>query len=250
MQSIKLGRADLHMHTTLSDGIATVQAVLEHIARRGELDVIAITDHDRLDASLWAYERRHRYPFDIVPGVEVSSAGGHVLALWVTKPIPANLSLKETTAAIHEQGGLAALAHPFHIQMGFVARNAPQYLLKPQLLLEWGLDAVEVHNAGMLTPGCNLVARSMAKRIGITQLGNSDAHTLGAIGAGWTRFPGHTADQLRAAIEDKQTLAYGRYWGAKEYLTFTRDLIERRGRRCAGDDLPEFEAVEVALTER
>jgi predicted metal-dependent phosphoesterase TrpH len=244
MQSIKLGRADLHMHTTVSDGLATVKEVLQHVAKRGVLDVIAITDHDRIEASLWAYENRHRYPFDIVPGVEVSSAGGHVLALWVTKPIPMNMSLKETIAAIHEQGGLAVLAHPFHVQMGFVMKNAPKYLRKPQLLLEWGLDAVEVHNAGMLTPGCNLVARSMAKRIGITQLGNSDAHTLGAIGAGWTRFPGHTAEHLRTAIETQQTLAYGRMWGAREYAKFTRDLIERRGQRCSDEEFDLGELLE------
>jgi predicted metal-dependent phosphoesterase TrpH len=225
------GRADLHMHTTVSDGLATVRDLLEFVVKRRKLDVIAITDHDRIEGSLWAYERRDRYPFDIVPGMEVSSAGGHVLALWVTKLIPANMSLEETIAAIHEQGGLAVLAHPFHVQMRFVARNAPRYLRKPQLLLEWGLDALEVHNAGMLTPGCNLVARSVAKRIGIPQIGNSDAHTLGAVGSGWTRFPGHTAAHLREAILRGETRARGRSWGAREYAKFTKDLIERRGKR-------------------
>jgi hypothetical protein len=253
---MKSGRADLHMHTTVSDGTATVRQLLDHLTRRSEaqrraLDVIAITDHDRLEASLWAYERRHRYPFDIIPGVEVSSRGGHVLALWVTQPIPMDLSLQETIAAIHAQGGLAVLAHPFHVQMGFVAKNAPRYLRTPQLLLEWGLDAIEVHNAGMLTPGCNLVARSVAARIGITQLGNSDAHTLGAIGSGWTRFPGHTAAHLRTAIETGQTRARGHYWGAREYVKFTRDLIGRRGQRSgsSGDafDFLDFEG-DSALT--
>jgi predicted metal-dependent phosphoesterase TrpH len=47
------GRADLHMHTTASDGLMTVRALLDGIARRGNLDVIAITDHT-LDAGLWA----------------------------------------------------------------------------------------------------------------------------------------------------------------------------------------------------
>ena len=81
------GRADIHMHTTASDGFSSVEAVLDHIAELGTLDVIAITDHDVLDSSLWAYNHRAQYPFEIIPGVEVSSADGHVLGLWVTQPI-------------------------------------------------------------------------------------------------------------------------------------------------------------------
>lgn len=82
------GRADLHMHTTASDGTADVQTLLAFIAdQRRDLDVIAITDHDRLDSSLWAYENRQQYPFDVVPGLEVTTQAGHILALWVTTPI-------------------------------------------------------------------------------------------------------------------------------------------------------------------
>ncbi|MCU0497564.1 MAG: PHP domain-containing protein [Anaerolineae bacterium] len=231
---LKQSRADLHMHTTVSDGLASVRQVLDQVAQQRELAVIAITDHDRLDASLWAYERRHRYPFEIVPGVEVSSAEAHVLALWVTEPIPRALSLAETIAAIHEQDGIAILAHPFHFQMGFVARHAPKYFFRPQLLIDWGLDAIEVHNAGVLIPGTNLLARHLAHRIGLPQVGNSDAHTLGAIGTGQTVFPGQTADDLRQAILNGTTCGIGSAWGITDYLAFTRDLIQRRGRCNTG----------------
>ena len=78
------GRADLHIHTTVSDGLHTPRQLLEHVARLGTLDVIAITDHDRLEGSLWAYARRDRYPFDIIPGVEqrvspITAAAMHTL---------------------------------------------------------------------------------------------------------------------------------------------------------------------------
>lgn len=241
MTVMQMGCADLHIHTTASDGVGTVQQVLERVARRGNLDVIAITDHDRLDASLWAYEHRENYPFDIIPGVEVSSRGGHILALWVTQPIPANLSIAETTAAIHDQNGLAVLAHPFHIHMGLVARHALGYWRQPQQFLDWGLDALEVHNAGVLTPGSNRVARRVGKRLDMAMLGNSDAHTVGAIGSGRTLFPGRTAADLRAAILNKQTVAKGGVWGLREYAVFIRDLIERRGKRWSDAEL-EFES--------
>lgn len=133
----KMGRADLHMHTRASDGQATVQQLLSYVAKhRPQLDVIAITDHDTLEASLWAYEHRANYPFDVVPGLEVSSRAGHILALWVTTPIPKGLSLSETAQAIHEAGGLAVLAHPFHMEMDIVRANAPRLWSRPELLHE------------------------------------------------------------------------------------------------------------------
>ena len=45
------GRADLHLHTMASDGTATALTMLERAEAEG-LDVIAITDHDRIDAAL------------------------------------------------------------------------------------------------------------------------------------------------------------------------------------------------------
>lgn len=211
-----LGRADLHMHTTASDGWASVQKVLDHVARKGVLDVIAITDHDVLEASLWAYERRDHYPFDIVPGVEVTSAEGHVLALWVTQPIPPGMSLRATVDAIHAAGGLAILAHPYEMLVN--ARVAWRYLCRPQVLIDAGIDALEVHNSGTPTPGNNWLARRTAEQWGLTVVGNSDAHTLNAIGCGTTRFHGRTADDLRHALVNGETVAEGMPWPIIDYL--------------------------------
>ena len=175
-----MGYADVHMHTTASDGFATVKEVLNHITRMGTLNVIAITDHDVMDSSLWAYEHRHNYPFDIIPGVEVSSAEGHVLALWVTHPIPRNLSLHETVSAIHQQGGMAILAHPFEVVV--CAEASYRHLRHPEIVREAGIDAIEAHNAGAVTPANNLLARRMAAKLRMPIVGNSDGHSLAAIG--------------------------------------------------------------------
>ena len=50
----QLGRADLHIHTLASDGTAGIVEILDHVERSTELDVIAITDHERIDAALAA----------------------------------------------------------------------------------------------------------------------------------------------------------------------------------------------------
>src|SRR5829696_6195810 len=50
----RLGRADLHIHTLASDGTAGIAEILEHVERNTRLDVIAITDHERVDAAVAA----------------------------------------------------------------------------------------------------------------------------------------------------------------------------------------------------
>lgn len=238
LKSQQLGYADLHIHTTASDGMVPVRDLLNDIARkRPYLNVIAITDHDTLDAALWAYEHRAAYPFEIVPGIEVSSRIGHILALWVTTPIPAQMDLIDTVAAIHEAGGLAILAHPFHIEMDFVRQNARRYGRHPEVLLQAGLDGVEVHNAALVTPGSNLVARWMTKRIGLAMTGSSDAHTSGAVGSGVTRFPGTTAAHLRDALEQKLTTAEGTTWSVSEYIKYLQHARQRMAKQSLAQRL-------------
>jgi hypothetical protein len=50
------GKADMHLHTLYSDGTAEVQALLDHVERETDLDVVAITDHERIDGALRACE--------------------------------------------------------------------------------------------------------------------------------------------------------------------------------------------------
>lgn len=223
MENISFGRADLHIHTRASDGVATVREVLDHVEQATNLDVIAITDHDRVDAALWAYEHRDQYTYDIIPGVEVSSAAGHILGLWVFEPIPMGLSLEETVAHIHRQGGLAIIAHPYHVHIGIVARNAVRFTRRPDVLMDAGIDGIEVHNAGILLPGANMAARFLGHYLGIAVTGSSDAHTLGAIGHGITRFAGATADDLRHALEHNLTAAEGDIWPVADYWNYVRN---------------------------
>jgi len=226
------GRADVHMHTRASDGLATAAQVLECVARRGDLNVIAITDHDVLDASLWAYEQRNRYPFDIIPGMEVTARGGHVVALWITQPIPKRMSIAETVAAIHEQNGFAILAHPGEplINGAYILR----YLRHPEVLIQWGVDAIEVYNAGTLTPGNNRLAQRIGSHVPLPVVGNSDAHTLNAIGAGITRFRGRTAEDFRAALASRQTAAEGASWPITDYLKLSPGSIRRKLNKYSG----------------
>jgi predicted metal-dependent phosphoesterase TrpH len=85
----RLGRADLHIHTLASDGTMGAIEVLEHVEANLDLDVIAITDHERIDAAVAAraVARERGYRVEVVIGEEVTTLGGHLLALWIEETI-------------------------------------------------------------------------------------------------------------------------------------------------------------------
>jgi predicted metal-dependent phosphoesterase TrpH len=222
----RLGRADLHIHTLASDGTASVPEILEFVERETELDVIAITDHERVDAALAAraIARDRGLRFEVVVGEEVTTLGGHLLALWIERPIRPFRSLRSTIAAIHDEGGLAIPAHPLVpyplCAQGFVLRR-----LLAESDPRFHPDAIEAFNPTALgRPWHGRVVR-FAQEQGLATVGCSDAHALEAVGVGWTTFPGRTATDLRAAITGGHTHHHRSFHGtARQLGTFGRQL--------------------------
>src|SRR5579863_10429873 len=85
----KLGKADLHMHSTYSDGVGTIERILTYAQHNTDLDVIAITDHDVIESALRARDlwAQGNYRFDFVVGEEISTRDGHLLGLFIEKQI-------------------------------------------------------------------------------------------------------------------------------------------------------------------
>jgi predicted metal-dependent phosphoesterase TrpH len=222
----RLGRADLHIHTLASDGTASVSEILDRVELATELDVIAITDHERIDAAVAAraMARDRNLRFEVVVGEEVTTLGGHLLALWIERPLRPFRSLRSTIVAIHDQGGLAIPAHPLVpyplCAQGFVLRRLladPDSRVHP--------DAIEAFNPTALGRPWHGRVVQFAHELGLATVGCSDAHALEAVGVGWTTFPGRTAADLRAAIEMRQTHHHGSFHGpARQLGTFGRQL--------------------------
>ena len=219
------GRADLHIHTLASDGTAGVEQILDHVERNTELDVIAITDHERIDAALAAraIARDRDLRFEVVVGEEVTTLGGHLLALFIETPIRPFRTMRTSIAEIHDQGGLAIPAHPLVpyplCAQGFMLRRLladdPRY--HP--------DALEAFNPTTLgRPWHGRVVR-FAEEHGLARVGNSDAHDLASIGIGWTTFQGRTGEDLRAAVAAGTTHQHGAFHPAGAQLgTFGAQL--------------------------
>ena len=100
----RMGRADLHIHTVASDGVSSVVEILDAVAAREDLAVIAITDHERIDAAVAgrsiAHDRGLRT--EIVVGEEISTRGGHLLGLFLEHPVKPLRSLRNPYILEHE----------------------------------------------------------------------------------------------------------------------------------------------------
>jgi predicted metal-dependent phosphoesterase TrpH len=208
------GRADMHLHSLWSDGTASVADILRHVEEHTDLDVIAITDHERIDGALRAAELHADgdYGFDLVVGEEITTRRGHVLALFVTERIPALRPLDETLRAIHAQGGLAIAAHPLApVPLSVGARSLRG--VRDHDHADVAFDALELFNpshAGRTRHETRIALNDA--ELNLPGVGNSDAHVLAGIGTGWTEFDGFTAEDYRRAVEAGEVTAHGAFW--------------------------------------
>jgi hypothetical protein len=196
-----MGLADLHIHTIYSfDGTASVPAVLKRAQQIG-LDVIAITDHDEIAGSLKAMERAPQYNLEAIPGIEITTAEGDLLAFEITQKVKRGLSLVETLKKVGDLGGYCIAPHPMAEVFGVKSLSAYSILKAlrdpdaARILI-----GIETFNATTLDKTSNKYARILANRLSLAQTASSDAHILPAIGLGATEFDGRTARDLKKAL--------------------------------------------------
>lgn len=67
-----MGRADLHTHTTASDGALSAKELLSK-AKEKKLKTLAITDHDTLSGFLEGRKYADEYGIELISGIEIST---------------------------------------------------------------------------------------------------------------------------------------------------------------------------------
>ncbi len=170
-------KLDLHVHTVFSGDAITRPEEAILWAKKAGLHGLAITDHDTLAGGLRARRLAERYGILVLPGMELETRGGHVLALCPSEPIRASSELLEVVEAVEDAGGLAILAHPYDIL-------APKKWSHEALRR---LDAIEVINAhNLLFEFSRKMAEKLARALGKPMTGGSDAHVPEAIGTAYT----------------------------------------------------------------
>lgn len=165
-------RLDLHIHSERSfDGCMSLDEIVR-LARERGLNGVAICDHDRVLESVPEYD-----DLLIIPAIEVSTERGHLLGLFVTKPIETR-QFSEAVTAIHTQGGLAVIAHPFEHSTD--ANRLDDVMSR--------LDGVEMWNsrADRKNRAANAMALALAKKWDKPVTAGSDAHVPEEVGGGVT----------------------------------------------------------------
>ncbi len=201
------GKADLHVHTAFSDGMAEARELLDYVEAQTTLDVLAVTDHDDIRGASVAREiwAKGNYRFDFVLGVEATAIEGHVLALFVEEPVPTLCPLVEVLEEVHRQRGICVAAHP----MNWFTRSLGAGTLR-RIASSTGaglcLDGIEIANR---SPGSRMarprVIALNRSELHLAEVGGSDAHFLDFVGSAYTAFPGKTASDLKRAILERTT---------------------------------------------
>jgi len=102
----------IHLHSTHSDGTATVAEIVGSASRAG-VEVVLLTDHDTL-AARRAGEEGWYGDVLVVVGQEVTPSGGHLLAFGLAEVVPhAGLDEREIARRVAAAGGLGFAAHAF-----------------------------------------------------------------------------------------------------------------------------------------
>jgi predicted metal-dependent phosphoesterase TrpH len=213
-----MGKADIHIHTTHSDGMATVEQVFDFVENNTDLDLIAITDHDMFDGAEQARNlaARRNYRFQVVTGTEVTTLEGHLLVLGIDKPVRSLQGLDKTIAAVHAQGGVVIAPHPMSWMIRSIGRNGLLRIQKD--------PNSEVYFDGFESLNPSIAGRVVAKQahdlnarwLKLAETGGSDSHVLPTIGSATTIFPGKTAADLYRALAEKTTSVQGHYWTREE----------------------------------
>ncbi|VVB58579.1 PHP-associated [Candidatus Anstonella stagnisolia] len=198
-------KIDFHAHTHFSkDCLSDVRKVLQRAVEEG-MGGIAITDHETVEGALLAREiaGQDGMPLLVIVGEEIRTPHGEIMGLFLKRTIGA-CSVSRALLEIRKQGGIASIPHPFDSMRGSALH--PKWLSKKEV---GQLHAIEVFNARAALPSMNQSALEFAAGHNLAQLGGSDAHTLGEIGAAYTIVNAKDEKGVRDAIFKRKTKVEG-----------------------------------------
>ncbi len=165
-------KVDLHTHSVASaDGGLAPEQYAALLAAE-VVDYIAITDHDRID---FAKGMQKALGDKIIVGQEITTADGDLVGLYLKEPIEPGMRAKQAAQAIHDQGGLVYVPHPFEA----VRKGIQQETLDEIADL---VDIVEICNGRALLPYKGRQAVVWAKTHQKAAASSSDAHGRKGVG--------------------------------------------------------------------
>jgi hypothetical protein len=214
-------RFELHCHSSYSkgskipwEGIPSPEEIVRHAKKTG-LSGIAITDHKTTKAWAEASKEAKKQGILFIPGVELQTETGHIIALGISEPVDNFLDADETMDRIHERGGIGVAAHPFDIRgegLGNLAAKA---------------DAIEIFNSLNIDKVGNRYASSKFRHSPMPKVVGSDAHTLSTIGLSVNIMEAHDVDSVLKCIKNGRVSFETVYTPMDEVIGWARERLSR-----------------------
>lgn len=217
---------ETHCHSTFSDGLHSVQSILQRSSRLG-LDYVVITDHllpgkyltDSITRSLQEQVRcinewdQPCKPVQIYPAFEISALEGHLIFIFDAKCFSSEnirdislqfskydyefVSMLELIPLIESFGGISIIAHPERKRA--YPFGTPIKWVKENLI---GLvDGIEDISSG------HGYRENYSFDLNLASIGSSDDHFNLLTGTAVTTYDGNTHNDLISAVKSRQTKA-------------------------------------------
>lgn len=197
--SVKLLRADLHIHTEYSMDCSTpLDKLISRCVETG-INCVAIADHGTIEGAL---KMQSLAPFTVIIAEEILTPHGEIMGMFLKETISSGLSVAEVISQIRAQDALVCIPHPFDkIRHSGLNSNMIEEMAGQ-------IDVIEVFNARSLTRQPSTKAQAFARKHGIAQSAGSDAHTVVEIGNACVEMP-----EYNDKGDFLQALAKGRICG-------------------------------------
>ena len=211
-------KIDTHIHSKYSkDSITPLEDIIEY-ARKIGLNAIAITDHDEIEGT-WAIQKLEHEGLILIPGEEVSSTKGHIVALGITDYIKPLQTPEETVDQIHDNAGIAIAAHPYCYYRSGIG----------DIVRSLDIEAMETKNSRFIFGVSNYLAKQVSEKNNVPEIGASDAHFIKGIGRCYTEIPEcDSVDEIIRNIKMGNTKARGERTPMNLII---KEVIRKKGRK-------------------
>ncbi len=216
-KKIIFGKADLHVHSKYSwDSLSPIENILKQ-AKKREIDIIAITDHNTIEGAKKAQSLSKKFGVEVVIGEEITTKEGDLIALFIKDLVAPYQSALSTIKEIHKQGGLAIIPHPDNCLL-----NSMRSCTSKKAFIE--VDGIEFFN-GSTKAWFGNIHYAKLKRLNKAVykkaiIGGSDAHLTRHVGCCHTLFIGNKPKDLYLAIKERTTTAHGSVWNYRDRIFY------------------------------
>jgi len=223
-------KAAMHVHTTRSDGTASVADTVRRHYDQG-FHILAVTDHNVLMEDwgelLTAEQKKAAEGMIVIPATNEQSRTDHIGTFWAPFNNEDGAAMESTLKKTGELGGLAILNHPGRYtggqnggSAGTQASNDPANIAKYANLFRVHKSAVGMEIINKLDNESrsdrilwdNILMELMPEGRAVWGFSNDDSHLLDAIGYSFNvmLMPELTADAARSSMESGAFYAVAR----------------------------------------